>query len=84
MCIQSRDGFMNVNIEASQITGHYYGHKGRVRLCQKTLKVLWTNETQMNVYQNNVKRQVWRRKRTAQGSGYSMSSVKHGGGCVMA
>ena len=45
--------------------------------------ILWTDETKINLYQNDGKRRVWRRKGTAHDPKHTTSSVKHGGGSVM-
>ena len=45
--------------------------------------ILWTDETKINLYQNDVKRRVWRRKGIAHDPKHTTSSVKHGGGSVM-
>ena len=46
-------------------------------------KILWTDETNINLYQNDGKRRVWRRKGTAHDPKHTTSSVKHGGGSAM-
>uniref|UniRef100_A0A3B1IQX0 Transposase Tc1-like domain-containing protein n=1 Tax=Astyanax mexicanus TaxID=7994 RepID=A0A3B1IQX0_ASTMX len=46
--------------------------------------VLWTDETKINLYQSDGKAKVWRKKGTAQDPRHTSSSVKHGGGNVMA
>ena len=45
---------------------------------------MWTDETKINMYQSDGKRKVWRRKRHAHDPKHTTSSVKHGGGGVMA
>ena len=47
-------------------------------------KILWTDETKINLYQNDGKRRIWRRKGTAHDPKHTTSSVKDGGGSVMA
>uniref|UniRef100_A0A8C5M9G9 Transposase n=1 Tax=Leptobrachium leishanense TaxID=445787 RepID=A0A8C5M9G9_9ANUR len=47
-------------------------------------KILWTDETKINLYQSDGKRRVWRRKGTAHDPKHTTSSVKLGGGSVMA
>ena len=47
-------------------------------------KILWTDETKINLYQNDGKRKVWQKKGTAHDPKYTTSCVKHGGGSVMA
>lgn len=46
--------------------------------------ILWTDETKINLYQNDGKKKVWRRIGTAHDPKHTTSSVKHGGGSVMA
>ena len=45
---------------------------------------LWTDETKINLYQSDGKAKVWRKKGTAHDPKHTSSSVKHGGGNVMA
>ena len=47
-------------------------------------KVLWTDETKINLYQSDGKANVWRKKGSAHDTKHTSSSVKHGGGNVMA
>uniref|UniRef100_A0A3B5Q0B9 Transposase n=2 Tax=Xiphophorus maculatus TaxID=8083 RepID=A0A3B5Q0B9_XIPMA len=66
--------------------------QARVKFAEKHLKkpaqfwksILWTDETKINLYQNDGKKKVWRRKGTAHDPKHTTSSVKHGGGNVMA
>lgn len=66
--------------------------KARLQFAKKHLKepqefwkkVLWTDETKINMYQSDGKRKVWRKKRHAHDPKHTTSSVKHGGGGVMA
>ena len=44
--------------------------------------VLWTDETKINLYQNDGKAKVWRKKGSAHDPKHTSSSVKHGGGNV--
>uniref|UniRef100_A0A8C5MUE3 Transposase Tc1-like domain-containing protein n=1 Tax=Leptobrachium leishanense TaxID=445787 RepID=A0A8C5MUE3_9ANUR len=46
-------------------------------------KILWTDETKINLYQSDGKRRVWRRKGTAHDPKHTTSSVKHCGGRVV-
>ena len=46
-------------------------------------KVLWTDETKINLYQSDAKVKVWRKEGTAYDEKYTASSMKHGGGSVM-
>lgn len=46
--------------------------------------ILWTDETKINLYQSDGKAKVWRKKGTAYDPKHTSSSVKHGGGNVMA
>uniref|UniRef100_A0AAQ4PUA3 Transposase Tc1-like domain-containing protein n=1 Tax=Gasterosteus aculeatus aculeatus TaxID=481459 RepID=A0AAQ4PUA3_GASAC len=64
--------------------------KTRLEFTKKHLKepvrfwknILWTDETKIN--QNDGKRRVWRSKGTAHDPKHTTSSVKHGGGTVVA
>lgn len=47
-------------------------------------KVLWTDETKINMFQSDGKSTVWRPKNKANDPKYTTASVKHGGGNVMA
>ena len=47
-------------------------------------KVLWTDESKMNLYQSDGKNNVWRKKGSAHDPKHTTSSVKQGGGNVMA
>jgi hypothetical protein len=46
--------------------------------------ILWTDETKINLHQNDGKRRAWRREGTAHDSKHTTSSVKHGECSVMA
>ncbi|KAG2457144.1 TCB1 transposase, partial [Polypterus senegalus] len=46
--------------------------------------ILWTDETKINLYQNDGKKKVRRRRGTAHYPKHTTSSVKYGGGSVMA
>ncbi len=66
--------------------------KARLEFAKRHLKkpsqfwnnILWTDETKINLYQSDGNRRVWRRKGTAHDPKHTTSSVKHGGGSVMA
>ena len=62
-------------LAASYIPNHKRGH---------ILQQDETDETKINLYQNDGKKRVWRRKGTAHDPKHTTSSVKHGGGSVMA
>ncbi len=47
-------------------------------------KVLWTDETKINLDHSDGKAEVWRKRRSAHDPRHTSSSVKHGGGDVMA
>ena len=57
--------------------------KTRLEVCQTTSKkpvqfwnnVLWTDETKINLYQNDGKRRVWRREETAHDPKHTTSSA---------
>ena len=65
--------------------------KARLDFAKKHLKkpaqfwknILWTDETKINLYQNDGKRKVWRRRQEAHDPKHTTSSVKHCGGSVM-
>ncbi|KAG2456719.1 TCB1 transposase, partial [Polypterus senegalus] len=46
--------------------------------------ILWKDETKINLYQNDGKKKVWRRRGTAHYPKHTTSSVKHSEGSVMA
>ena len=47
-------------------------------------KVLWTDETKVNLFQCDGKQKVWRKKNMANNYKHTSATVKHGGGSVMA
>ena len=47
-------------------------------------KVLWTDETKINMFQSDGNATVWRPKGKADDPKYTSATVKHGGGNVMA
>ncbi len=47
-------------------------------------QILWTDETNINLYQTDGKKKVWRKKGTAHDPKHTPSSVKHGGSSVLA
>ncbi len=59
--------------------------KARLEFAKQHLKkpsqfwnnILWTDETNINLYQSDGKRRVWRRKGTAHDPKHTTSSVKH-------
>ncbi|KAG2467586.1 TCB1 transposase, partial [Polypterus senegalus] len=66
--------------------------KARLDIAKEHLKkpaqfwknILWTDETKINLYQNDCKKKVWRRRGTPHYPKHTTSSVKHDGGSVMA
>lgn len=46
-------------------------------------KVLWSDETKMELFGQNAKRYVWRKTNTAHHSEHTIPTVKHGGGSIM-
>lgn len=70
----------------------FKNRKARLDFARKHLKkppqfwnqILWTDETKINLYQNDGKKKEWRRKGTAQDLRHKTSAVKHDGGSVMA
>uniref|UniRef100_A0A8C7GHX2 Transposase n=1 Tax=Oncorhynchus kisutch TaxID=8019 RepID=A0A8C7GHX2_ONCKI len=46
-------------------------------------KVLWSDETKIELFGNNAKRYVWRKSNTAHHPEHTIPTVKHGGGSVM-
>ena len=47
-------------------------------------KILWTDETKINMFQSDGRCTVWRPRNKAEDPKYTSASVKHGGGSVMA
>ena len=47
------------------------------------MKVLWSNETKMELFGINSTRRVWRRRNAAYDSKNTIPTVKHGGGNIM-
>ena len=46
-------------------------------------KVLWSDETKMELFGLNAKRYVWHKPNTAHHSKNTIPAVKHDGGCIM-
>uniref|UniRef100_A0AAX7UC00 Transposase Tc1-like domain-containing protein n=1 Tax=Astatotilapia calliptera TaxID=8154 RepID=A0AAX7UC00_ASTCA len=46
-------------------------------------KVLWSDETNMELFGPNAKRYVWRKTNTAHHSEHTIPTVKYGGGSIM-
>ena len=46
-------------------------------------KVLWSDETKMELFGLNAKRYVWRKPNTAHPPKNTIPTVKHGGGSIM-
>ena len=46
-------------------------------------KVLWSDETKMELFDLNAKRYVWRKPNTAHHPKNTIPTVKHGGGSIM-
>ncbi len=66
--------------------------KAKIRVSKKAQRwdrrvlelCLWTDETKMNLYLSDGKAKMWRKKGTANNPKHTASSVKRGGGVVMA
>ena len=46
-------------------------------------KVLWSDETKIELFAHNAKRYVWRKSNTAHHPQHTIPTVKHGGGSIM-
>uniref|UniRef100_A0A8K9UU74 Tc1-like transposase DDE domain-containing protein n=1 Tax=Oncorhynchus mykiss TaxID=8022 RepID=A0A8K9UU74_ONCMY len=46
-------------------------------------KVLWSDETKIELFGNNAKHYVWRKSNTAHHTEHTIPTVKHGGGSIM-
>ncbi|MGH0160979.1 UNVERIFIED_CONTAM: hypothetical protein FKN15_047656 [Acipenser sinensis] len=46
-------------------------------------KVLWSDETKIELFGQNSKRCVWRKPNTAHASRHTIPTVKYGGGSIM-
>uniref|UniRef100_A0A803JK91 Uncharacterized protein n=1 Tax=Xenopus tropicalis TaxID=8364 RepID=A0A803JK91_XENTR len=46
-------------------------------------KILWSDETKMELFGQNAKRYVWRKTNTAHHSEHTIPTVKYGGGSIM-
>ncbi len=74
-----------------QTSDQHHKQKGKTGICKKAQRVrsvlelcLWADETKMKLYISDGKAKVWRKKGTANDPKPRASSVKHGGGVVMA
>ncbi|CDQ92007.1 unnamed protein product [Oncorhynchus mykiss] len=47
------------------------------------MKVLWADETKIELFGNNAKRYVWRKSNTAHHPEHTIPTVKHDGGSIM-
>lgn len=95
-CLRSTASLRNANMEGfPQTTGNTQEQKGQIRVSQRTWrekkksaqlwnKILWADETKINLYQNHRKRRAQRIKGAARDSRHTTSSVKHSGGSVTA
>jgi hypothetical protein len=46
-------------------------------------KILWSDETKVELFGKNTKRYIWRKKGTAHEPRYTIPTVKHGGGSIL-
>jgi len=72
--------FMSLNNRKTRLE---FDKKTSKRAAQFWNNILWT-DTKTNLYQNDGKRNIWRREGTAPDPEHSTSSVKPAGGSVMA